>query len=143
MKTRNFLWLFVLPVAAAFSSCCKIYCEENPELIVLFGNYRAIDADTVYIIRYNKGTQQISDSIAIINNVSPADTINHSALNRNLSPAYDWKIVLPSISLNKQFSFTQIETESGKCPCGGGRFTRISKYRLNDRAETGGAINLP
>mgnify|MGYP001547153268 FL=1 len=143
MKTRNLLWLFGLLVAAAFSSCCKIYCEENPELIVLFGNYRAIDADTVYIIRYNKGTQQISDSVAIINNVSSADTINHSALNRNLSPAYDWKIVLPSISLNKQFVFTQIETESGKCPCGGGRYTRISKYRLNDLAETGGAINLP
>lgn len=142
MKSRKFvLFLLIVMLTAFLSACCKIYCEENPELVVLFGNYRAVDADTVYIIRYNKGTQQVADSVAIINNVSPTDTINHSALYKNLSPASDWKIIIPGV--NKQYLFTQIETESGKCPCGGGHYTKISKYRLNDQAQTGGAINLP
>lgn len=139
MKTL-ILFLLTLVAVAIFSGCCKVYCEENPELLVLFGNFKVVDADTVYIIRYNKGTQQISDSTTIINQVSPADTINHSALNRALSPTYDWKIVLPSVK--KQYLVTQIETESGKCPCGGGNYTRISKYLLNNQTQTGGAINL-
>lgn len=140
MKTGTFLLLMAI-IASGLPACCKVYCEENPELLVLFGNYRVADVDTVYIIRYNKGTQQISDSAAIINNVSPTDTINHSALNKSLSPAYDWKIVVPS--LNKQYLFSQIQTESGKCPCGGGNYTRISKYYLNNQLQTGGSINLP
>ncbi|HWI93139.1 MAG TPA: hypothetical protein VNT20_17800 [Flavisolibacter sp.] len=140
MKTRVVLLMAVV-AAAVFSGCCKVYCEENAELNVLFGNFRVADADTVYIIRYNKATQQISDSTAIINIVSPADTVNHSSLYRALSPTYDWKIVLPSV--NKQYLFTQIETESGKCPCGGGHYTRISNYHLNNQTQTGGSINLP
>ncbi len=142
MKTQKVIFFLPMVILAVFvSACCKVYCEENPELIVLFGNYRVADADTVYIIRYNKGTQQITDSVAIISNVSPTDTINHSALYRNLSPASDWKIIIPGV--NKQYLFTQIETESGKCPCGGGHFTRISQYRLNNQIQTGGSINLP
>ena len=142
MKTQKIILpLLIVVIAAIFSACCKIYCEENPELVVLFGNYRAADADTVFILRYNKGTQQIADSTAIISNVSQTDTINHSALYKNLSPESDWKIILPSV--NKQYQFTEIQTESGKCPCGGGRYTKISQYRLNNQIQTGGSINLP
>jgi len=123
------------------SACCKIYCEDNPELTILFGNYKAIDADTVYILRYNKGTQQLTDSLAIINSVSPTDTVNHSGLFRSLSASSDWRVVIPGV--NKQFIFTDIKTESGKCPCGGGRYIKISSYQLNNQPETGGVINLP
>jgi hypothetical protein len=141
MKTETIVLYLLFVVAVTFlPACCKIYCEDNPELTVLFGNYKAIDADTVYIIRYVKGTQQITDSLAVISNVSQTDTINHSALYKNLSPAFDWKIIIPGV--NKQYLFTDINTESGKCPCGGGHYTKISQYKLNNQIQTGGAIDL-
>jgi len=59
MKRRGFYFPGALIVMTAYflSACCKIYCEDNPDLLVLFGGYKAIDADTVYIIQYKKGTQ--------------------------------------------------------------------------------------
>lgn len=142
MKTQKIILSLLLILLAAFvEACCKIYCEDHPGLIVFFGNYRAVDADTVYLIRYNKGTQQIADSVAIISSVSQTDTINHSALYQNLSAAFDWKIIIPKVG--KQFAFTDIKTESGKCPCGGGQYIKISRYYLNNQVQTGSAINLP
>jgi hypothetical protein len=124
MKTAFYVILLTL----FLSACCKAYCIKDPEVNVIFQRFKAMDTDTIYVLRYQQGTTQQSDSTAYIRSQDSQDT-SFSRVNLVLTPGYDWKIKVASV--NRQFSITEIQTATGDCQCSSGNYHIVQSFRVN------------
>ena len=124
MRTASYVILLTL----FLSACCKSYCIKDPELNVVFQSFKAMDTDTIYVLRYQQGTTQQSDSTAYLRPQDSQDT-SFSRVNFVLTPGYDWKIRVASV--NRQFLITNIETATGDCQCSSGNYNVVQSFRVN------------
>lgn len=124
MRTAFYLILLTL----FLSACCKAYCIKDPELNVVFQGFKAMDTDTIYVLRYQGGTSQQSDSTAYIRPQDSQDT-TFSRVNLVLTPGFDWKIRVASV--NRQFLITDIQTTTGDCQCSSGNYHIVQSFRVN------------
>ena len=131
-------FISIIVTVILFAGCCKEYCLKNPQVHISFQNFKAVDTDTVFVLRYESGGSRQMDSSALIKSVSPADTANYSSVYLDITPETDWKIVLPS--RNKQYVFSDFEVVSGRCNCGGGKYRAVSRYKLNGVQKEGSLL---
>ncbi|HEY0065844.1 MAG TPA: hypothetical protein VGB46_00730 [Flavisolibacter sp.] len=132
MRTAFYLILLTL----SLSACCKAYCIKDPQVNVIFQRFKAMDTDTIYVLRYHGGSAQQSDSTAYIRSQDSQDT-SFSRVNLVLTPGYDWKIKVAS--LNRQFSITDIQTATGDCQCSSGNYHVVRSFLVNGQQMQGSA----
>lgn len=127
------LTLFCLLVFGIVS-CCKEYCDGTA-LMVSFEKFKANDTDTVSFVSYVPATGQTRkvDSFALISPVLPPNA--RSSVTQTLNSAYDWKIILPSVS--KQYLLQDFELTTEKCNCGGKKYKAIRSYLVNGVRKEG------
>lgn len=127
--------LFPLLLFVAMAGCCKEFCSGN-EIILSFEKFRAVDTDTVYVVRYQPGTQwtKIIDTARLYSNVAAADT-SRSRLFHTITGDFDWKIHLPS--LNKSYTIADFSVTKKRCPCGGDTYRSIEAYKVNNVSREG------
>ena len=122
--------------AAALAGCCKEICDPA-ELQISFRNFKAVDTDTVLLVRYQRGAQNATDTSLVVHHISASDTTN-SSLVEGLFHAYDWKVIIPS--LNRQYFVTDMQTTSVRC-CGQ-RGRKVDGYKLNSTEQQGDYLVL-
>ena len=132
------LFLILLITATYLQSCCKGECV-NGELHASFENFRAVDLDTIMLIKYQRGSQQqtIIDTAFSIRHPNPLDTFRSYHTERLFYP-FDWKIVIPSI--NKEYIVSDFELRTIKC-CGE-KGKSVSAFKLNNAAQQGDYLKL-
>lgn len=128
----------LLVAATCMQSCCKADCVDGA-LIASFENFRAVDIDTILLVKYQQGSQQqkIIDTTYRIRSTSPTDTftIYHS---EHLLYPFDWKIIIPA--LNKQYLVSDFQLKTFKC-CGE-KAKGVTAYKLNNVQQQGGFLQL-
>jgi hypothetical protein len=138
MKRLKALFCFFLLLILA--GCCKEMCIGN-EIVVSFEKLKAIDTDTVLVIKYQPGTQLVKglDTARIYSNVAPTDTSN-SRVFHTITAGFDWKILVPSV--NKTYTVTGFILTKQRCPCGGNTYQSIEAYSVNNVRKEGFFISL-
>lgn len=119
---------YVILLTLFLSACCKAYCIKDPQLNVVFQGFKAMDTDTIYLIRYAEGTARQTDSTAYIRPQDSQDT-SFSRVNLILTPGSDWKIRVASV--NRQFRITEIQTATGDCQCSSGNYHVVESFLVN------------
>jgi hypothetical protein len=123
--------VFCLSVLVLFvSACCKSYCIKDPQVNVIFQRFKAMDTDTIYVLRYQKGSSQLSDSTAYLRPQDAQDT-GFSRASLILTPGSDWKIRVASV--NREFLITDIQTATGDCQCSSGNYHVVRSFTVNGR----------
>ena len=132
-------FILILFIASAYlQGCCKAECI-NGELIASFENFRAIDIDTILLIKYQQGLlqQRAIDTTYSIRNTNATDTFRIYHAERLLYP-FDWKIVIPP--LNKQYIISDFQLKTFRC-CGE-KAKRVTSYKLNNVQQQGDFLKL-
>lgn len=132
--------LFYICLLLALAGCCKEMCIGN-EIVVSFEKLKAIDTDTVLVVKYQPGTQLVKglDTARIYSNVAPTDT-SKSRVFHTITSGFDWKILVPSVS--KFYTVTDFILTKQRCPCGGNTYPSIEAYRVNNVRKEGFFISL-
>lgn len=139
--TLFLLSLFIIASSCFFiQSCCKAYCGVQ-ELAVNFINYKNTDIDTVLYIKYaaNSRFDQKIDSFYRYDFPVQRDTMV-GALTQNVEYDKDWKIKL--VSINREYSITEIKVTTKKCTCGNSSYPVITNYRLDGTLYSNGLFEL-
>ena len=127
-------------ITLSLYSCCKAICEDQG-LFISVQNIQAVDTDTVYLIKYKPSTG-FADKIDTVKHFAnvPAGSTLPSTFREMLEPNADWKVVIPGV--NKEYFISNIETGQEHCECGGGKYTMVTKYRLNNAQKEGNNVIL-
>lgn len=127
--------IFLILIGSIIQSCCKADCI-NGALSVSFENFKAVDTDTVLLVRYNQGQQTALDT-SIRTTVAANDTIK-SYMVEQVYYNNDWRIIIPA--LNKNYQITNLAVTTIKC-CGE-KSKRVKTYKINNVQKEGDFLLL-
>lgn len=137
---RILLFISLILIISAFSSCKKCPCGAAEGLLPAFIGFSESDTDTLILRRYvNTGNfNQLMDTLLVnkplLNFVRNNDTLSpsYNSISIPMTEGNDYEIVLPSV--NKTFRISGIVEQKNSIPCNS-IFSMDKRYCVNGIPE--------
>lgn len=131
-------WLIILPVLVVLvSACCKAICGGDENLVISTGSIAKKDADTIYMIGYEPGSNFTirRDSIPFIFDI-PQNDLSPSGFRFTLEISKEWRVEVPGI--HKTYYFANYVYSNSECKACGKRYTirSVAAYQVNNVKTT-------
>jgi hypothetical protein len=127
-------WMLALPILVLIlTACCKAICGGDENLTFSTGAIAKKDADTIYMIGYEPGSNFTirRDSIPFIFDI-PQNDLSPSNFRFTLEITKEWKVEVPGIL--KTYYFTNYVYTNSDCKVCGKRYIvrSVAAYQVNN-----------